>query len=187
MQPHITMSHHAPERSTIHHYITGGIDYSDTFSCEYEHINSYSIDYLAALLFMTEPPAWIKALFTLRHIIAKLLGLRTGKSQINTCFDETRTFSPGDKIGFFPIIAHTHDEIVLAASDRHLAFWVSVLKFDDDNEKTRLWVTTIVQWNNRLGPIYFAVVKPFHILIVKNRLRSLSRLCRPAVVNKNAT
>ena len=172
-------SKQVPEKSKILNSMTGNIDYIDSFSIEHEQISNFSIDYLTALLFMTEPPAWMKVLLKLRNSIAKIFGLKTGPSETQDSFDKSIKFSTGEKIGLFPVIARIENEIILAESDKHLSFWASVMKHDNGFKKNQLKVTTVVQFNNILGKLYFIPVKPFHKIIVKNKILSLTKSLTP--------
>jgi hypothetical protein len=171
----ILKSNQVPENSKILDNMAGSIDYIDSFSIEHEQIDNFTIDYLTALLFMTEPPTWMKALIKFRNSIAKISGLKTGLTEKQTSFDQSITFSTGDKIGFFPVIGHSENEIVLSESDKHLSFRASVMRQDNGPKTTQLNITTIVHYNNIWGKIYFIPVKTFHQLIVKNKIISLSK------------
>lgn len=69
----------------------------------------------------------------------------------------------------------TADEFVFGGGDRHLDFRGSMLLEDPGPEGSRLVVSTLVHYNNRFGPVYFAVVKPFHQLLMRLMLRSRFR------------
>jgi hypothetical protein len=91
----------------------------------------------------------------LRHWIAKPFGLKTAKK------------TKQDKI--FPIIAQNENEIVMGIDDNHLNFRVSVLI---DREKSYIYTTTIVHYNNGWGKVYFLPVKPFHKIIVCSLMKN---------------
>jgi hypothetical protein len=54
----------------------------------------------------------------------------------------------------------------------HLDFRGSMLLEEPGPEGSRLVVSTLVHSNNRFGPVYFAVVQPFHQLLMRLMLRS---------------
>lgn len=66
------------------------------------------------------------------------------------------------------------DELLLGENDRHLDFRVSVLLSADDVQQ---WVTvsTVVCVHNAWGRAYFALVRPFHQLIVPTLIRHALR------------
>jgi hypothetical protein len=105
-------------------------------------------------------PKWANMLMKIRHHIVRPFGLKTGK-EIDA------------KI--FPVIYQTEDEIVMGIDDKHLNFRVSILI---DKTKTYIYTTTIVQYNNTLGKVYFFFIKPFHKLIVGSAMRK--QMNRPA-------
>lgn len=163
-----------PEKSQVLKEIDGKVDYVDCFCIEHQHLKQHSIDYMTSLLFISKPPRWMQLLMSIRAIVAKVFGLKTAAKGGSKEVDDSICFSPGDKVGFFPVIGKSENEIVLAESDKHLSFRASVLIGPHPKKITDvLYVTTIVQFRNIWGKIYFVPVKPFHKLIVKNKLNAL--------------
>ena len=71
----------------------------------------------------------------------------------------------------FPVIDRSESEIVMAEDDKHLYFRSSLLIQDtSDRYLQAAYLTTIVQFHNIWGKIYFAIVRPFHRLIMKEML-----------------
>jgi hypothetical protein len=81
----------------------------------------------------------------------------------------------GDRIGIFPVLAETLDEVLLGLDDRHLDFRVCVRVLDDGGERLGL-VATLVRFHGALGRAYFLPVRPAHRLIVPAMLRRGVRL-----------
>jgi len=137
------------------------IDYADTFSTT-NHTDSLAT--ITTKIFATAP-AWVMALMKLRNALVKVFGLKTD-------FPETKDqpFEVGGRVAFFKIYDIREDEILLGEDDSHLNFRVSI--FDSKEEQNNIKVTTLVQYNNALGKIYFAIVKPFHMLIVKKMVKN---------------
>jgi hypothetical protein len=100
-----------------------------------------SPEQIAALLFKS--PKWVDVLMSLRNLAMKPFGLKTGTAT-------------------FPLIAQNEKERIMGLADRYLTFRVSVLT---DREKSYVYVTTVVHYNNRWGKVYFLFVKPFHKII----------------------
>jgi hypothetical protein len=98
-------------------------------------------------------PKWANVLMKIRHYIVKPFGLKTTK--------ETN-----DKM--FPIIDQNENEIIMGINDNHLNFRVSVLT---DRIQTYIYMTTVVQYKNNFGKIYFLFIKPFHRLMVSSIMR----------------
>jgi hypothetical protein len=57
-----------------------------------------------------------------------------------------------------------------------LTFRVSVLT---DREKSYVYVTTVVHYNNRGGKVYFLPVKPFHKIILYAMMKRLLKKLNP--------
>ena len=81
----------------------------------------------------------------------------------------------GNRVGIFRVLGRRTDELLLGEDDRHLDFRVSVL-LRDDGEAQWATVTTVVRFHNALGRAYFAVVRPFHQLIVPALIRRALRV-----------
>ncbi len=85
------------------------------------------------------------------------------------------SFDPPQKIGLFKIFSKSENEIVFGEEDKHLDFKVSLLQEvnPDTPQVKNFYCTTVVKYNNRLGRIYFFVVKPFHKLIVPRMMKQI--------------
>lgn len=70
---------------------------------------------------------------------------------------------------FFQIFSIQENEIILGADDKHLNFRVSI--YDSDEKQFNIKVTTLVQYNNRFGKIYMAIIKPLHLPIIKSMIK----------------
>ena len=163
-----------PEGSIITRNMAGGIDYLDAFAIEIENRNDYSIDHLTSLLF-TSLPSWGRALLKFRDVLVKPLGLRTGLIPEQEKLDPHVKYTPGDRAIFFRMIDRTDSEIVMAEDDTHLYFRVSLAALPKGGTTQCVRLTTLVQFHNTLGRFYFAVVKPFHRLLVRRLLANFAR------------
>lgn len=132
------------------------IDFTDTFSTT-NHIDN--LEKVTQLVFGTMPK-WVAFLMRLRNTIVKLFGLKTEKPE-----DFHANFIVGGYIGFFQIFSIQPNEIILGADDKHLNFRVSM--YNSKEPQFNIKVTTLVQYNNKFGKYYMAIVKPFHHLVVK--------------------
>lgn len=153
------------EEATPPAYKNGGfldqIDFYDTFATTNHENNLEEITHLV----FNNPPLWIQGLFKLRNKLVKLIGLKTEKPA-----DYHEDFSVGGYIGFFKIISISDSAIVLGAEDSHLDFRVIVATNDDS--KFNIKVMTLVQYNNSVGKIYMALIKPFHRMVVKQMVKN---------------
>ena len=142
-------------------YALPKINFSDTFSTT-NHQDDLGL--ISNLVFGTVPK-WVGALMKLRNILVKKFGLKTEKPE-----DFHSSFKVGGYIGFFQIFSIEQNEIMLGADDKHLNFRVSI--YDSGENQFNIKVTTLVQYNNRFGKIYMAIVKPFHHFIVKRMVKN---------------
>lgn len=154
---------YVPDKSIILNGF-GKIDYSDTYKTQIT-LNDYSIDRITTDIFKT--PKWVDNLMKLRDIIVKVFGLKTGKKN-DTIIEPY--YSIGTKAVYFTVTDRNENEIVMAENDKHLNFRTSVM-IEKRNTNSTLFLSTIVQFNNFFGRLYFFPVKPFHQLIVRSLLK----------------
>lgn len=113
--------------------------------------------------FFTYSPAWVDWLFALRNRIVVLFGLKTSGAGARDAVVKNFKCEVGEKIGLFKVFDKNEREVVLGEDDQHLDFRVSLFL---DRQNNTLTVSTIVQFHNWLGKLYFLPIKPFHRLIV---------------------
>jgi hypothetical protein len=132
-----------------------------------------SVDYLCARLFGALP-WWVGSLMALRNLLVSGFGLKTELGDQPPPLTREIRFEPGARDCFFTVIDRTDEELVMAESDKHLDFRVSVRKEDGPDGVTVVELTTVVWYNNWLGPIYFNVVKPFHRVLLRSMVNRAS-------------
>lgn len=157
---HVTKTHALPSDSMMHRYCKR-IDYCDSFGCVFSPV--MSIDEITEKIFST--PSWTDTLMKVRDFMVKPLGLQTSRQIIERKERET------DQIKHrlpFNLVEMSANEIVMHEKDRHLNFWVSVMTAGNV-----VYLTTVVEYNNVWGRLYFAVVKPFHTMIIRSTLNSI--------------
>jgi len=133
------------------------VDYTDTFSTT-NHVDPLPV--ITNKIFATAP-GWVKALMQLRNTLVKVVGLKTDFSP-----EKDQVFKVGGKVAFFKIYEIHDNEILLGEDDSHLNFRVSI--FDSKEAVNNIKVTTLVAYKNGFGKFYFAIVRPFHKLIVRS-------------------
>lgn len=149
-------------------------DYSDSYQGKYyDADDSIGLEDIGKAFFASAP-GWTKFLFALRNKIVPIFGLKvpdTGKSPEEIA--ENFSFEPNESIGLFKVYSKTENEVIMGEDDQHLNFRISLLKAADPTEKAmkNLSISTTVEFNNRLGRLYFLPVKPFHRLIVAAMLK----------------
>lgn len=117
--------------------------------------------------FWTAMPRWVAALMKLRNWLVRPFGLESGNGKT------------ADEIAVLVlkgVTDRTETETVTAKDDKHLKFYCSVLLVREPGDgRTSVIVCTVVQIHNKLGKIYFSIIKPFHKVIVKSTLKNTLR------------
>lgn len=160
-----------PADSLVNKYLPA--DYSDVFTCETTSDTLPTANDIV-ISFFADMPGWVNVLFKLRNFLVRFVGLKGGNgdnSQLENCIRS------GGKYGFVSVPDKSDHETVLLLEDKHLNAYLSV---HITNTAANVWdvsLITVVHFNNKLGNIYFAVIKPFHKIVVKSILkRVLSKL-----------
>jgi hypothetical protein len=115
-----------------------------------------------SLAILESPPPWVDALMALRNQLVRPFGLKPG----------LRHSIPGGaaRIGIFPVVTESRDQLVLGFDDRHLDFRVAVSLRTAGAGAKQVTVTTLVRTHNHLGRVYLRAILPFHRLIVRSLL-----------------
>ncbi|MEU1628141.1 DUF2867 domain-containing protein [Streptomyces sp. NPDC020096] len=102
-----------------------------------------------------DPPSWIRGLLRLRDRLVSLLGLKP---------NDYEALTP------FPVLHRTDREVILGRDDRHLDFRSSVHVAQSPTD-VRITVSTVVNFHNLFGRLYFLPVRPLHARMVRTLLR----------------
>jgi len=156
-----------PSGSLTENYLP--TDYSDVYALmTYTEKKITPDDIMVS--FWTDFPCWINALFKLRNMLVKFVGLKSAENdnvkELEKCIRTGKTYN------FASVPAKNGKETVLLLTDKHLDTYMSVHVESKEKHKT-ISVITLVNFNNRLGRIYFFVIRPFHGAIVKNMLKRM--------------
>ena len=98
------------------------------------------------------PPPWIRALFVVRELLVRVVGIEPGGGHA------------------FDTVSRTANEVVVGVDQRHLRYRGSVLV-----ERNRVVVSTVVELRNRRGAAYFTLVRRSHLLVVRTMLARAAR------------
>ena len=120
---------------------------------------------MAAEKMLGRSPRWISRLMSARNALVAPFGLKRPE------WDELKA---GNRIGIFPVISETPQQILLGFDDKHMDFRVVVSMLSGKGCE-HVALTTVVRKHNLLGQVYLAVVLPFHVIIVKSMLARLER------------
>ncbi len=147
-------------------------DFNDSYSVttvknELDHLHIY-------MLMVNNTPVWINSLLFIRNKIVKLLGLKDvgqlGKvDYINHLGADKLTIA---KLDIFTIESFDENEMILILNDRHLNIKMSILKRKHTDE-TEVIVSTIVNFNNKLGNVYMFIISPFHRLVMMRLINNI--------------
>jgi Protein of unknown function (DUF2867) len=148
------------------------IDYADAYLARLPVGRRYTLDQAVTLVFATAP-GWVKGLMQLRNALVRPFGLKVEPPRSSAA--RGGPMLPGARVGIFRVFDRRPDELLLGEDDRHLDFRVSVLLRDDDEQQWAT-VTTVVSFHNALGRAYFAIVRPFHQIIVPALIRRALRV-----------
>lgn len=155
-------------------------------SYRYDHADSYKREFVSTRtdinsttvgkLFFSSGPKWMDRLFALRNQIVKVFGLKTS-GDIKHRDEQLKHFQcePGEQLGLFKVFDKNDKEVIIGEDDKHLNFRVSLLLNNVSTPQKELIITTIVQFNNRFGRFYFAVIKPFHTAVVRSMVKGIIR------------
>jgi len=141
----------------------GKLDYADSYQI---HIKSdKSLDTITSEIFNST--TGYQFLLKIRDFVVGIFGLKTSKDvEI-----KIEPYYPiGSRLALFTVIDRGDTEIVMGENDKHLNFRTSV-KIESNVEDKSIFLTTIVQYNNFWGKLYFFPVKPFHQIIIKSLLK----------------
>lgn len=159
-----------PPDSLVEKYLPA--DYTDAFSYEVKPEPAFSADDVM-VGFWTGQTGWVSALFRLRHFLVRFIGLQGSEKPDTGAFE--RMIRESGSYRFASVVAKNDRETVLLLSDKHLDAWMSIYV-----DSAKVFAITVVKFHNRIGRIYFFVIRPFHDIVVRNLLRkATAQLNRP--------
>lgn len=152
-------------------------NYTDSYN-GYFNSNIADINHITTL-FLNSGPAWADKLMVLRDKIVGLFNLKTAKQLMADQKNNNITdYKIGCAAGIFNVYDKSKSEIILGQDDKHLCFRVSILINTQklNINQHQLLITTVVNFNNFFGRLYFMPVKPFHKFIVKQTLINMLKI-----------
>lgn len=150
-----------PEGTMISQNLSS-VNYFDSYMITLKNVGS--IEKITEIILSL--PHWVKIALRIRYyLIAKPFGLTTGR------FDNI-TKSSDSNFEQVPIIDKNENEIVMGSDDKHLYYRISVMKKEAETI-TKIYLNTIVKFNNIWGRLYFIPVKLGHKIVVKSLLKKL--------------
>ncbi|WP_303208827.1 DUF2867 domain-containing protein [Bacteroides oleiciplenus] len=134
-------------------------DYHDTFVIKANKPAEQIVPKELIKKIFTHSPAWLSFLYKVRNILVKPFGIEGGDILKSEDEDYLKDY----------IIEDTENEAIMRKDDKHLLFYVSIAKI----ENNLIDVTTVVQYHNALGKVYFFFIKPFHKMIVPRVVKDI--------------
>ncbi|MBK8635269.1 MAG: DUF2867 domain-containing protein [Saprospiraceae bacterium] len=108
--------------------------------------------------------------------MVSIFGLKTaGDHKDRVSQLENFKWQVGEQLGLFKVYGINDREVVMGEDDKHLNFRVSMFLNEKpgDPAKKQLTISTVVQFNNWFGKLYFLPVRPFHKIIVPVMLKGI--------------
>ncbi len=109
-------------------------------------------------LIFVQYPKPAQYLLKFRDMLVKPLGLKTGGGFADMIIEENET------------------GLVIGKRDKHLDFYVVLECESPSGNAQNISISTLVNYNNGLGRIYFFAIRLFHILIVKSLVKRAVRI-----------
>ncbi|MFF4988918.1 DUF2867 domain-containing protein [Streptosporangium saharense] len=122
-------------------------------------------------------PGWLRFLYRVRGGFVRLLGMRqNGNPAEGRASAGKDAFVLGARVPPFTVVEADRDRYVaVAVAESHLTAHLVVVA-----EPGRFHVATVVHYHRWTGPVYFAVIRPFHHLVVRAMARAGVRGGRPS-------
>ena len=158
-----------PEQSKLD---TMNCDYVDTYSIKLMHSKTvYDLNAILIKMF-SNSPKWIVMLMAIRDKLIQYFGLKTQKNPFVIEEFIKSLDSNEHKLGILDVILKNKSEIIVGLDDRHLNF-KSSLYLETIETKQNVYLSTVVNFNNVWGRLYFLMISPFHHVIIKTLLNCL--------------
>lgn len=146
-------------------------DFTECFSVYFKTDKPLVLDNLVYQCFNVFTKGWVDFLFQLRNKLVKPFKLNTSPD-IESNIAQPKIIEKGGKVSFFDVADRNENEVLMYAKDIHLEAYFCITLYEDDNVKLFSTLTT-VRFFNALGKYYFAVVRPFHVLIIKTMIKKV--------------
>jgi Protein of unknown function (DUF2867) len=164
-----------PEQSALN-IANKEYDFIDSFVGVVDDENNSINSRKVGKAFFTSSPEWVDKLFILRNKIVSVFGLKTsGETTDRQKLLDNFTCEKGQQLGLFKVFSQTDNEVIIGEDDKHLNFRISLFIENHTTETTKknLTISTVAEFNNWFGRLYFLPVKPFHKLIAPTMLKGI--------------
>ncbi len=134
-------------------------DYRDSFRVAVRDPNQSVVELFSAIF--GHLPLPMKLLLVARNGLARLIGLEAPTTSEVMNVKVAGPYTPGDKIGVWPLYTLTDAELIAGRDNWHMDFRLSVFRQSGARDSSVI-VTTICTVNNLFGRIYLTCIIPFH-------------------------
>lgn len=112
-------------------------------------------------------PWWMRGLYRLRKVLVLSLGGRQDLAPKPVAMrPEDVPMAVGDPVSFFTVVASGKNHWAAEAWDRHISGCLAVAVEPLDDEVNRFHVMTAARYRHWTGRVYYAVIYPFHHVVV---------------------
>jgi hypothetical protein len=140
-------------------------DYRDVFRADLQWVPQDAQAFFHQ--FRESSPGWARAASRTRDLLVAPFHLHSTRRPLRVDPTTPAVLEIGRRVGPFIVLRLSPHEVLLGDDDRHLRFrFLCAL----DAAHSSASATTEVEFQNIFGRLYFAVVKPFHRLIVARTL-----------------
>lgn len=136
----------------------GGLDYADAVAVPLP-AGTTAVEFCRRSLETT--PGWVRSLLATRDRLVRPLGLK-GATDLRS---RDVVVERGRALGPFRVLAVADDEVLLGDDDKHLSFRTSFAVRDTEAGREGV-CSTAVRFHNRAGRVYFAAIRPFHVVVI---------------------
>jgi Protein of unknown function (DUF2867). len=144
-------------------------NYFDAFTCIVPHNTNITTDELQ-IGFWAYRPQWAISLMRLRNALVKPLKLNTDNILTK---ERVSNIVEGNDSNSLRLYEKTANETILYKDDKHLRFYFSTQIVSINEKELKVTVSTIVKFHNKIGRLYFAIISPFHTILVKCQFKRL--------------
>lgn len=141
-----------------------GAQFADAYTVTVAGLDLDAIS--AATLAFGRAPAWINRLLHVRNALVAPFRLKAGRMAIG---------DPSGRIGIFPVLHQSTQQIILGLDDRHLDLRLRVDVADHGLGHQTITASTFVKTHNLFGRAYLLAILPFLRVIVKTMLAQTLR------------
>lgn len=119
--------------------------------------------------FLLDRPAWVRSLMRFRNAVMRRI---PGYSDEGADYAQGDVLTVGRKVGPFDVISTDEERSWVAGlQESHLDALLIITRRNEAGTY-RFDVATLVKFHNCFGRLYFWLIKPFHVIVVRSLMRN---------------